>query len=261
MKKIFSAMLALSALAAGPAMAADMAVKAPVYKAPPPAPIYNWTGFYIGGSLGGLWGTYDGSFVFPPPATFSSSQSTGIADAHWGFQFQFGPGIVLGVEGNFIGLFNNSVGTDTCHPVTACNPIGGATLAARFVDNIWTVGGRGGLALGAWMPYISGGYASTRFDHTFLAFGVPFETTRTRHDGAYIGGGVDWQIWSNGAGALVAGFEYRHYEFQTVRAVPIIVATGVPNPADTWDLRPRADTVEARLSWLFNFGGPVYAKY
>jgi outer membrane immunogenic protein len=33
-------------------MAADMPVKAPLYKAPPPAPVYNWTGFYLGGSVG-----------------------------------------------------------------------------------------------------------------------------------------------------------------------------------------------------------------
>src|SRR6201995_228600 len=35
----------------GSASAADMAVKA----MPPPAPIWNWTGFYIGGSVGGIW--------------------------------------------------------------------------------------------------------------------------------------------------------------------------------------------------------------
>ena len=45
---------ALAALVGTPALAADMA--APVYKAPPPpAPIFSWTGFYIGGELGGAW--------------------------------------------------------------------------------------------------------------------------------------------------------------------------------------------------------------
>src|SRR5690349_6851690 len=38
--------------AAGAASAADMAVKAPP---PPPAPIFSWTGFYIGGNIGGDW--------------------------------------------------------------------------------------------------------------------------------------------------------------------------------------------------------------
>ena len=36
------------------ASAADMAVKARPMAAPPPI-IYNWTGFYFGGNIGGLW--------------------------------------------------------------------------------------------------------------------------------------------------------------------------------------------------------------
>ena len=60
MKRMFlasvSALAVLSAVSA--ANAADlarrqqMAVKAPVY-----APVYNWTGFYVGINGGGAWGT------------------------------------------------------------------------------------------------------------------------------------------------------------------------------------------------------------
>ena len=32
--------------------AADLAVKAPP---PPPPPIFSWTGFYVGGNIGGAW--------------------------------------------------------------------------------------------------------------------------------------------------------------------------------------------------------------
>jgi outer membrane immunogenic protein len=52
MKKLLAG-IALAALVAGRAMAADMAVKAPP-PAPPPVPIFNWSGFYIGGHIG--WG-------------------------------------------------------------------------------------------------------------------------------------------------------------------------------------------------------------
>ena len=55
MKKLLLAMASLVALGvAAPASAADMPVKA----APPPpvAPIYNWTGFYIGAHVGGARG-------------------------------------------------------------------------------------------------------------------------------------------------------------------------------------------------------------
>ena len=56
MKKFLLGTVALVALAA-PAFAADMPArtytKAPVYTAP--AQIYNWTGFYIGGHVGGAF--------------------------------------------------------------------------------------------------------------------------------------------------------------------------------------------------------------
>jgi opacity protein-like surface antigen len=43
------------------ATAADMPVKAPVYKAPVIAP-YNWTGLYIGGNVGYSWGKANTDF-------------------------------------------------------------------------------------------------------------------------------------------------------------------------------------------------------
>jgi outer membrane immunogenic protein len=59
MKKLLTAIAALG-LIGTPAFAADMAVKAP----PPvvaPAPVFSWTGFYIGGNAGGAWSHNDGS--------------------------------------------------------------------------------------------------------------------------------------------------------------------------------------------------------
>jgi opacity protein-like surface antigen len=38
------------------ATAADMPVKGPVYKSPAAIVAYNWSGFYIGGHIGYLWG-------------------------------------------------------------------------------------------------------------------------------------------------------------------------------------------------------------
>jgi outer membrane immunogenic protein len=37
------------------ATAVDLAVKAPIYIAPIAVPVYNWTGFYAGGNIGGAW--------------------------------------------------------------------------------------------------------------------------------------------------------------------------------------------------------------
>jgi opacity protein-like surface antigen len=52
----------LSLAASGFAVAADMVVKAPP---PPPAPVYGWTGFYVGGNIGYSWGKASGDLNDP----------------------------------------------------------------------------------------------------------------------------------------------------------------------------------------------------
>ena len=49
MKRI--AIVAAAVVIGTPALAADMAVKAPPMVAPPP----SWTGFYLGANVGGVW--------------------------------------------------------------------------------------------------------------------------------------------------------------------------------------------------------------
>ena len=47
--------VALGFGAAQSASAADLPIKAPVYKAPPIAPAYSWSGCYIGAQVGYGW--------------------------------------------------------------------------------------------------------------------------------------------------------------------------------------------------------------
>jgi outer membrane immunogenic protein len=76
-KKLLAGM-ALVALTAGSAWAADLPVKAPIYKAPPPVVVFSWTGFYVGANAGYSWGDwkphsnfpiFDGAIGFFPPNT------------------------------------------------------------------------------------------------------------------------------------------------------------------------------------------------
>jgi outer membrane immunogenic protein len=257
MKKILGTVAVLALAMPLGAQAADLPAAAPAYKAPvmAPTPAYNWTGFYIGASLGGEWEKIDGNFTLLPGAWSVSNDARGMWDGHIGAQYQWSS-VVFGVEGDFVGLFNhNNNGGAGCSP--GCAP--GVTVGANLVDHIWTVGGKLGWAFGPWMAYGSGGFASTKVDNTFFnAAGFVNESTRTQHDGAYVGGGIDWQVWSTPGGALVAGLEYRHYWFQSVTATAI---TAGGFTGDQWTIKPQADTIEAKLSWLFNWGGPVVARY
>jgi outer membrane immunogenic protein len=113
MRKLLVATAALAALVGTPALAADMA--APVYKAPPPpAPIFSWTGFYVGGNAGAEWTRSNfTSFLDPTGGFFTAASyafinSMGNGSAHRtgfigggqaGYNWQTG-NFVIGLEGD-----------------------------------------------------------------------------------------------------------------------------------------------------------------
>ena len=82
MKKFLLGSVGLAAMIAGPAMAADMRVKAP---APPPVVYYDWSGAYVGFSIGAVWTDVDRFYpnlnaVGFPASTYSSSGDDVIFD-------------------------------------------------------------------------------------------------------------------------------------------------------------------------------------
>jgi outer membrane immunogenic protein len=80
MKKLLLAGVVLGAFVA-PAMAADMRVKAPILKAPPPV-VYNWTGCYLGGNAGGGWARTEQSQIgkVTPPIAIIPPNDFGTGD-------------------------------------------------------------------------------------------------------------------------------------------------------------------------------------
>ncbi len=103
MRRIGFALLASVALIGG-AAAADMPVKAPVYKAPVIAPPYNWTGFYVGGHIGGAWSNVDisdptGAVFAPLGATIGADGNGFLGGGQIGFNWQTGHW-VFGVQGD-----------------------------------------------------------------------------------------------------------------------------------------------------------------
>src|SRR6202008_1051782 len=100
MKKILLGAAALAAMAA-PAFAADIQprpyTKAPVYTAP--EVVYNWTGFYIGGHLGG---------AFAGNNSLEGSGGRFMGGVQSGFDYQFATNWVVGAEAQYSWLANNS---------------------------------------------------------------------------------------------------------------------------------------------------------
>jgi len=72
------------------ASAADLPRKAPAAPAAV-TPVWNWTGFYIGGNVGGVWQHDDGNSNFTNPiAPFNNPQSNSISDSSVIGGFQIG---------------------------------------------------------------------------------------------------------------------------------------------------------------------------
>jgi outer membrane immunogenic protein len=110
MKRLLTTGAALAALIGTPALAADMALKAPP---PPPAPVWSWTGFYVGGNAGWVGERTSGTSDFvdtafaPGNAEFSNPQSNAFSPSGFiggfqaGYNWQTTKNFVLGVEGDF----------------------------------------------------------------------------------------------------------------------------------------------------------------
>ena len=105
MKKLLLASASVIAIAtAAPALAADLPSRAPAYvpAAPPP---FSWTGLYLGAHVG--WGTVHYNTLGFLSDGDPTSYNTGSANVHGsifggqlGYNWQFAPQWVIGVEGS-----------------------------------------------------------------------------------------------------------------------------------------------------------------
>ena len=251
MKKVLLSAVGLCALGvAAPALAADMPVKA----VPPPvvAPIYNWSGFYIGANGG--WGSSHNCWDFVTLAgpVFSDgcrARSGGLLGGQIGYRWQSNQ-FVFGLEaqGDWADLTNTRV--------SLLNP----TLSTRVkTDGIGLFTGQLGWAWDAALLYVKGGAAvtSNRLDVLATATGTGLVSSSATRWGGTLGVGFEYGFtpnWSFGA-------EYNHLWMGTsnnsfTATGPVLV--GVLNNR----VRQDVDMVTLRLNYRFGgFGGPVVAKY
>jgi outer membrane immunogenic protein len=163
---------AAAALIGSPAFAADMPLKAP-----PPAPVASWAGWYVGGNAGWVGSTGNtitntatdtdsGGLGFALaagaiPATINLGYSGFLGGGQFGYNWQNG-NLVYGLEAD---LDAASASSSISLPDATVHPIAGLQSpftinAARQLDWIGTVRGRLGITPGAtWLLYATGGLA------------------------------------------------------------------------------------------------------
>ncbi len=199
---------------AGPAVAADLPVT------PPPAPIFTWTGIYLGGQIGYAWGhstfdMFDTGVVtgFPGVLGFTSNPNGVIGGAHVGYNLQITQW-VIGLEGDVDGTsYSRTSGPD---------PEFGASFVTIRKDIEGSIRGRVGIAWDRALLYATGGVAfadiKTRYSTVapFAGFGGFDSFTRTRV-GWTVGGGLEYAITNNWS---VRG-EYRFSDFGRFTDVPL----------------------------------------
>jgi|SRR5579871_777921 len=252
MKRLLAGTALLAAFP-GLAMAADLArpapVAAPVYTKAPPPMTYNWSGFYIGGNVGGAWANASETFTNDAGIVdnLSFNPSSVIGGGQVGAQAQFGS-IVLGVEGTFSGTSLNQ--TDP-----SVFPGGGRTRSLDIQD-IATVTGKLGFAMNNWMVYGKGGWADARIN-TSSANPNPGGSNSSLtqwYSGWTAGGGVDYMVFPNWI--LGGEFDYYNVTFNnTVTFVPSNTFGSISNS------KANVYAATVRLSYLFNWGGPVMSRY
>lgn len=254
----------IAALLGTPVLAADMAVKAPVERAPMALP--NWTGLYAGANAGYSWGQASadttfgfggpGAFASPPCAlgcSFSQSVSSNsfAGGAQLGYNYQTGV-LVWGFETDFQWRDGNKSNT------LALNTFPDNQVITDRQSWFGTLRGRIGTTILSpnWLVYFTGGFAYGRLEHTvtqnlalsattFIPRIISNSDIRT---GWTVGGGAEYKLaqhWS-------IGVEYLFMQFASdTLSVPESVIGGHIFPSTTTEFKDRSNILRAKLNYAF----------
>jgi outer membrane immunogenic protein len=253
------------------AVAADLPVAAPSYKAPPAIAPSSWTGFYVGGNVGYGWGrSTDPAISFTDPGTalgtafffasggnqYQNLTPRGLTGGgQIGFDWQAGA-LVLGGVADF-----RFSGMKDSRTAIVNLPGFNANIAEPLsagIDNLGTVRARFGLAEQNWLFYATGGLAYGEVKSS-LAMIVPNPgalsvvlsgSQSTLKTGWVAGGGVEYKLAANWS----VGVEFLHFDLgsTTVTAVmtqsPVVYPPGVSLSASQ---RYGGNIVDAALNYRF----------
>jgi outer membrane immunogenic protein len=243
MKKLRLTAIAVIAFAViGSASAADLPA------GPAPAPVYapmffSWTGFYVGGNVGGAFG--QGSLTDSLTGFSVSAGHNGfIGGGQVGFNYQFLGAGVLGIEGTFDAASLNSTGNLV---VTNFGTFQGSastkwisTLAARFgvVADHWLAYGKAGV-----------GWVNNSANITNATTGAAVSASNT-NTGWLVGGGIEYAFTPNWTVKL-------EYDFLGLGHW----STSGILPNDTLTVSRQIQTLTVGVNYKFDWGGPVVARY
>jgi outer membrane immunogenic protein len=250
MRNALLAAIGVVALGAAPALAADLAAR-PYTKAPTVvAPIYDWSGFYIGLNGGGgsshkCWDLNAVAGVAIPAVREGCHDATGgLVGGQIGYRWQ-SANWVFGLEAQ--GDWANLKGSNTSSPA-AFAPMVNQTK----IDAIGLFTGQVGYAWNNVLGYVKGGAAVTDNKYNGLLAGVTFDSASDTRWGGVVGAGIEVGFAPNWSVA----FEYDHL-FMDSHNVSFTALGLVVDRTDS--IKQDVDMGTVRVN--YTFGGPIVAKY
>jgi outer membrane immunogenic protein len=279
MKRFLIGFAAVASISATSALAADLAAKAPAYTKAPAyvEPIFNWTGFYVGGNLGYSWGNsdntavlsrFDTGAVLPNGTVLSNNHVDGvIGGGQFGYNWQITNWLV-GFEADIQGSGQRGSSLITC---VGCADDGTniTTNLTQKLDWFGTVRGRVGvLATPSVLLYATGGlaYGDVKVSGSVTgnnAGGNPLTITlagaSSTRTGWTAGAGVEGVI----GGGWTAKLEYLYMDLGTLSGGPEQLTGILVNPRRNAGIAYSSSFTDniVRAGVNYHFGGPVVAKY
>jgi outer membrane immunogenic protein len=279
--------LALSSVAAfsGTALAADMAVKAPFYKAAPPVTVYNWTGFYVGGNIGYSWNTSNvNTNVIESPTylglcSLNGGSACGVAvgnaaspglrpnafvgGAQAGYNYQVNK-LVVGIEAD-INSFRNRASSTVSQAYPGFPGIQYTTTTNVSTDWLFTLRPRIGVAAAPGvLLYATAGLAVTNLryaeafsDNQVGALATQAAAVSQTRAGWTAGAGLEAKLAANWTGKI----EYFYADLGSVSTTSRLVTINPANGGDTFNQSANLRSNIVRVGVNYHFGGPVVAKY
>jgi outer membrane immunogenic protein len=243
--------------------AADLGAR-PIGKAPLVAPpiLYNWSGFYIGGHIGGVWGDKDWVDLTPPPTADGGHEVSGfLAGGQIGFNWQAGSW-VFGVEGQFSWTnadgehFSGAAAVAPCFP--GAGLVAGGTTCGTEMNWLGTAAVRIGYAFNNVLLYAKGGFAFADEEYFLIDTATGGLVVNARADdtrtGWMVGAGVEYGFTPNWSFKV----EYNYMDFGADSFALVDPVLGV-----TFDkeIDQQLHVVKAGINYRFNWGAPIVARY
>jgi outer membrane immunogenic protein len=250
MRKVLSVCAALALMGVS-AQAADVLVKkAPQRSA---APVWSWTGFYLGGHLGGAWGRSD---WFEDASESGGGFNPGFQDAAIGASSLIGGGqvgadyqsgwAVFGVQAD-ADLANLNATQGTCFPELVAQ--GFQNSCTVHIDTMGTVTGRIGAAFDRTLLYALAGLAweHEHLDNVCVGCGGLSGSMTTRN-GWTFGAGLEYALLGNWSVFV----QYNYMRFGTRDLQFSLVPSGAPD--FTENIRDQINVIKAGINYRLDWG-------